>query len=591
MKKYVVSALALSAMASFSSWANTDYQIQFTQPQHHLAEIQMQVDTKQSGPLAIKMPAWRTGKYEILNLANGVRRFVVKDERGQELPFSKTEKSTWTVQVPKPGRLTVSYEVYGNELGGRSRHIDETHAYIDASAYFMFTDESRNEPVQVDLKVPATWRSVSGMTRQGDHRFVAPNFDVLIDSPIETGIHQHFEFKADGRDYELVIWGEGNYDSAQMVKDLQKLVQQTGHIWQGTPFSRYVFIVHATDGARGATEHLNSTVIQKDRFSFKKREDYLDFLATASHELVHTWNVKAYRPAEMVPYDYLNPNYTKLLWISEGSTSYFQNQLLLKAGLMTEQEFYDRLAKGLERFSRTPGAETQSVAESSFDNWISQGGDHADNFSVNIYSEGLLVSWMLDHWLLTNSKLKAGYRTLHNELYQRFGKTTAFTEQDVKTIAEQLTKQSVASFWQAQVDSPLELNSAELLQAAGLEWVKPKQQKAFSGITSKPQAGGALVFKVQRNSPAWQAGLTSDDEIIAVNGLKLKGSFDERLKDFKPGDNIELSLFRQGSLKQLRMTLGAADDGVAKIQPVAKPTKAQQAYHLAWLGVPLPKAK
>lgn len=582
-------AAALSMLCAGSVWAQTNYTIRITEPSHHLADIEMQLEQHKAGVVEVKMPAWRTGKYEIMDLANGVRRFVVKDETGKELPVQKSEKSTWQVKLDKPTRLTVSYQVYANALGGRSRHIDETHAYIDASAYLMFTEQSRAEEALVSLQVPKEWRSTSGMPRLGAHQFKAANYDVLIDSPIETGIHQSFTFKADGRDYELVIWGEGNYDSQQMVTDLQKLVQQTDSIWQGYPYQNYLFIVHATDGVRGATEHLNSTVIQRDRFTFKKREHYVDFLATASHELVHTWNVKAYRPSEMVPYDFLNPNYTKLLWISEGSTSYFQDQLLLRAGLMTHEEFYADIAKALDKFSRLPGAQVQSVAESSFDNWISLPGDHADNFSVNIYSEGYLVSWMLDKWLLDNSGLKANYRTLHNELYQRFGKTTAFTADDVKTIAKDLTGDSLEPFWQAQVETPMELDSKALLAAAGLELVYPKGQKAFTGISSSNKEGPEKVSKVLRDSPAWQAGFTSDDEIIAINGLKLKAPLEERLKDFKPNDKIRVSLFRSGRLVELELTLGAVPDGQPKVQPVAKPSKTQQAFHKAWLGVDLPK--
>lgn len=580
-------AAALSLLCASSAWAQTDYTIRITEPSHHLADITMTLDTAKTGALAVKMPAWRTGKYQIMDLANGVRRFVVKDASGKELKFDKTDKSTWTVQVEKPGRLTVSYQVYANALDGRSRHIDDTHAYIDSSAYLMFSDESRDDEAVVQLDVPKGWRSTSGMPRLGEHQFKAANYDVLIDSPIETGIHQSYTFKADGRDYEVVIWGEGNYNAKQMVADLEKLVQQTDTIWQGYPYQNYLFIVHATDNAGGATEHLNSTVIQRPRFAFKKREHYLDFLATASHELVHTWNVKAYRPAEMVPYDFLNPNYTKLLWISEGSTSYFQNQLLLRAGLMTHDEFYAGLAKALDKFSRLPGAQVQSVAQSSFDSWISLPGDHADNFSVNIYSEGYLVSWMLDQWLLQNSDLKANYRDLHNELYQRFAKTTAFTAEDVKAIAKQLTGDSLEDFWQAQVETPLELDAKGLLASAGLELVYPTSQKPMSGITSINKDGVEKVVKVLRDSPAWQAGMTAEDEVISVNGLKLKSPLDERLKDFNPGDKISLHLFRSGRLITVDLTLGAAPDGLPKVQPVAKPTKAQRAFHKAWLGVEL----
>ncbi|MBY0419932.1 MAG: M61 family peptidase, partial [Pararheinheimera sp.] len=421
---YVLIIMSSSAY----SWADVNYQISITEPQHHLAQVRAEFQVTQAKPLILMLPAWRSGKYQILDLAKAVTDFSAVDAQGKAINWQKTEKSSWTLEPTSSGKVVVQYTVYANELGERTRHIDETHAYINSSAFLMFSNEQKSEAVSVHLNVPQGWRSFSGMAKgDNEHQFVAANYDVLADSPIETGINQHLSFAADGRDYDLVIWGEGNYNAAQMQKDLEKLVQQTDAIWQGYPYQRYVFIVHATDGARGATEHLNSTVIQRDRFTFGKREDYLAFLSTASHELVHTWNVKAYRPAELVPYDYLNPNYSKLLWISEGSTSYFQNQLLLRAGLMTKEEFYTDLAKRLDKFVHTPGRLVQSVSESSFDSWISLGGDHGTNFGVNIYSEGYIASWLMDELILKQSGREASYRELHNQLYQRFGKTTAFT--------------------------------------------------------------------------------------------------------------------------------------------------------------------
>ncbi|MBU2426447.1 MAG: PDZ domain-containing protein [Gammaproteobacteria bacterium] len=584
-------ALLLILQASFVE-ADTQYQISITQPEHHLADIEMSFVADKSGPLQLKLPAWRSGKYQILDLASGVRLFQAFDSNNELLAVDKIEKSTWQLQVATPGQIKIKYQVYANELGQRTRHIDDSHAYINASAYLMYADETRHQPATVQLKVPQNWRSTSGMPRGANpHQFLAADYDVLADSPIETGIHQFFNFEADGRSYEVVIWGEGNYDPKQMVTDLQKIVAQAPSIWQGYPYQHYLFIIHATNGAKGATEHLNSTVIQRDRFTFGSREHYLQFLSTAAHELIHTWNVKAYRPAELVPYDYLQPNYSKLLWISEGSTSYFQDQLLLRAGLMTHAEFYKDLAKRLDKFDRLPGAQVQSVAQSSFDNWISLGGDHADNFSVNIYSEGYFVSWLLDHYLLNQSGLKANYRTLHQQLYQRFGKTTAFTAKDVQKIAEELTGKSLTSWWQQQVESPLELDSDTLLTAAGLQRTKEKEQLAWLGLTSSNQYGKDRVSKVERNSPSWQAGITVDDEIVAVNQLQLKSALTERLKDFKPGQIIELSLFREGRLEHKKVTLGTLPAKPSQIKPVMKPTPSQRKFHKAWLGVDIEPAK
>lgn len=592
MKVILQSWCLLMLLCAAAVKAQTQYQINISQPEHHLADVQMRFHLAAAGAVELKLPAWRTGKYQILDLANGVRLFQARDQKGQALKFYKKEKSIWVLEVPAAGEVVVSYQIYANQLGERSRHIDETHAYINPSAFLMFSDELRSQPSTVQLQVPANWRSTSGMAR-GDnpHQFKAANYDVLSDSPIESGIHQSFSFVVDNRNYEVVFWGEGNFDSKQIVTDLQKLVAQAPSIWQGYPYQNYLFIIHATGGARGATEHLNSTVIQRDRFSFASRKHYLEFLGTAAHELVHTWNVKAYRPAELVPYNYLAPNYTELLWISEGSTSYFQNQLLLRAGLMTTAEFYEDLAKRLDKFARLPGAQVQSVAQSSFDSWISLSGDHADNFSVNIYSEGYLVSWLLDQHLLRHSGLKASYRSLHNELYQRFGQTTAFTAADIQQIALDLTGKSLTEFWQQQVETPLELDAAALLADAGLVYKAAEKQQAWLGVTGTFLNGVEKINKVERDGPAWQGGLTSDDEVIAVNKLQLKSALTERLKDFKPGQQLTLTLFRQGRLLEKTVTLGALAAEPAKIVPMKKPDRQQRQYHQAWLGVALAAAK
>jgi predicted metalloprotease with PDZ domain len=583
----VFCALIIMSSSAYS-WAQVNYQISITEPAHHLAQVRAEFQVNEAKPLTLMLPAWRSGKYQILDLAKGVTGFSAVDAQGKAIQWQKTEKSSWTLEPTTAGKVVVQYTVYANELGERTRHIDETHAYINSSAFLMFSHQQKSEAVSVQLNVPQGWRSFSGMAKgSNEHQFVAANYDVLADSPIETGINQHLTFSADGRDYDLVIWGEGNYNAAQIQKDLEKLVQQTDAIWQGYPYQRYLFIVHATDGARGATEHLNSTVIQRDRFTFGKREDYLAFLSTASHELVHTWNVKAYRPAELVPYDYLNPNYSKLLWISEGSTSYFQNQLLLRAGLMTKEEFYADLAKRLDKFVHTPGRLVQSVSESSFDSWISLGGDHGTNFGVNIYSEGYIASWLMDELILKQSGRKASYRELHNQLYQRFGKTTAFTAKDVIDIASELTGEDQNPWWQQQIEKPLNFEIEQLLASFGLQWQQDKKREIFSGVTAENKAGFALVKKVERDSPAWKAGFTSEDLIVAVNGLQLKADLAERLKDFKAGDKVQISYFRQGRLQHQPLVLADQAKGAGKVVAIAKPSRQQKAMHQAWLGVDL----
>ncbi len=565
--------------------------INITEPEHHIAEVTVHFAPTSSEITKVNLPTWRTGRYEILNLANGIRKFSVVDQSGKPLSWQKTAKNTWQINETKNKAISVHYQVYANQLGKRTRHIDDSHAFLDASAIVMYTQEQRNSPYVVNLSVPKGWRSATGLEKgKNDHQFIAKNYDVLVDSPIETGIQKVHHFTVDGRDYELVIWGEGNYDENQMAKDLAVMVKQAKYIWSDYPFSRYVFMVHATSGARGATEHLNSTIIQRSRYAFHKRDDYLGFLSTAAHEFVHTWNVKQYRPEGLFPYDYQQENYSHLLWVAEGSTSYLQNQLLLRGDLMTKKEFFKMLAKRINSYLHKPGRDYQTIAESSFDKWISQGGDYGQNHSVNIYSEGFLVSWMLDFSILSATDNKKSYRDVHNLLYKDYRLPHAFTEQDMLTILQKLTGKSYQNFWQKNVHGYAKPDFKALLAKAGLEmsYGKENKTKIFSGIKTKRHENGLEIIAVEKNSPAWQAGFTLGDIIIAVDGLRLADkNLDNRLNDFKAEQDVKISFFRRDQLMTKKLTLADMPKGKLIIKVVDKPTKKQKALFKAWTGLSL----
>lgn len=592
MKPNRLSILVLSALFSGNVFADVNYQIELSQPEQHLAQVSVTFPHVNASDLTVNLPVWRTGKYQVLPLSDGVRLFSAKDSQGQVLPWKRSASGEWQVLLSKPTSVTVSYQLYANELGQRVRHIDASHAYLDASGVFMYSPQFRTEPVSIQLKVPENWQSYSGMSSgNAAHSFVAPNYDVLIDSPIETGISTHKSFSANGKEYELIFWGEGNYDADKVVKDLTALSGQAKAIWDDYPFDRYVYMVHATSGASGATEHLNSTVIQLPRFSFRERKDYLRFISTASHEFIHTWNVKAYRPAGLVPYDYQHENMTELLWIAEGSTSYFEDQLLLRAGVITPKEFLEDLAKLVERNQLNPGREIQSVAEASLGEWSSTGGDYAINHSVNIYSEGFLTSLALDFSLLQDSELQYSYRDVHRRLYQDHRVPKGYSVDDVQHILKDLSGKDYAPWWQANVNSPMSLDFPALLSQAGLviSYGKDSKAEAFAGMKLSSTHGSLVLDQVLRNGPAWQAGIVAGDEVLAINGLKVTAAgFDKRIKDFKAGDSVEVTLFSNDKIKQVRMTLGEQQSGKLVLKGDAKATKQQKAFFKAWLGIDWP---
>ncbi|MCH1928817.1 PDZ domain-containing protein [Shewanella sp. A25] len=592
MKPSSLSILVLSALFSANALAEVDYKIDLSQPEHHLAQVTVTFPEAEAGDFIVNLPVWRTGKYQVLPLADGVRLFNAKDSDGNALNWKRTASGEWQVALSKPTKVSVTYQLYANELGQRVRHIDASHAYLDASGVFMYSPAFRDQSVAVQLTVPESWKSYSGMnTGSQAHSFVAPNYDVLIDSPIETGISTHRQFSANGKDYEVVFWGEGNYDTDKVVKDLTALSGEAKAIWDGYPFERYVYMVHATSGAGGATEHVNSTVIQLPRFSFRERKDYLRFIGTASHEFIHTWNVKAYRPDGLVPYDYQHENMTELLWIAEGSTSYFQGQLLLRAGVMTPKEFLEDLAKRVEKSELTPGREIQSVAEASAGEWSSTGGDYAINHSVNIYSEGYLASLALDFALLKDTKLAHSYRDVHRRLYNEHRVPNGYSVSDVQQILKDLSGKDYAPWWQAHVNSPLSLDFKNLLAQAGLvlSYGKDAKTEAFTGMTLSSEHDSLELSQVLRDGPAWKSGITAGDEIIAINDLRVTAKgFDKRIQDFKAGDTINVTLFSNDKIKQVALTLGSKQSGKLELKGDAKASKEQKAFFKAWLGIDWP---
>lgn len=589
MKKLL--ALSILAACSAPVFADVNYALNISQPEHHLGDVNVEFPKTAQSFLDVKLPAWRTGRYEILNLANGVRYFKASDDEGNELKWEKIDHSTWRVHLNEPTEVNIDYQVYANELGKRARHIDDSHAFIDASGFFMFSESFRQEPVTVELNVPKAWRSVSGMENyKNKHSFKASDYDVLVDSPIETGINELRTFKVNGREYELVVWGEGNYDIELMLTDLKKLVATGNVIWDSYPYERYVFMVHATSGAGGATEHLNSTIIQRPRDRFAKREDYLGFISTAAHEFIHTWNVKAYRPKGLAPYDYTNINYSKLLWIAEGSTSYFEDHLLVRSGIQTTDEFFKVLSKTINRHLTTPGREVQSASETSFDKWINQGGDHARNYSTNIYLEGSLLSMALDIDLLENSQGKISYKDVHNELYKQHKLPAGFTEQDVLAILKQLSGRDYSAWWQANVDSPANLDFDALLAKVGLSFELPEKAKATPSLDAFTKNTGELLTltHVRRDGAAWQGGLTTDDKLVAINKKHVGKDLTASLETFKVGDKVTVDFIRRDALMATELVLSEDFDKPKKVVANKNATDEQKALFKAWIGVAHP---
>lgn len=612
------------------------YAISLPAPQTQMVEISMLVPEVTGDALKVAMPVWRPGRYQVLDLAGGVRDIRAVDAATNEpLPIEKLEKSIWRVQV-RDGvdSVRIDYRVYCNSLGDRTRHVDATHAFLSGAAVFMYVPERRSERLYITIDAPREWQVASGLepvTPGPGHTLTAPNYDVLVDSPIEIGLHDRIDFDVGGRPHEIIIWGDGgDYDRDRLVEDFTKIVATQLAIWGGDlPYQRYVFIVHAGRGAGGGTEHLNSTVMQTSREALagsaeRSNEGYRRFLGLVSHEFFHTWNVKQLRPAGIHPYDYQRENYTDLLWFAEGTTSYYDDLTLARAGIIDERRYFDILAGMIDSDRRRPGSLVQSLAESSFDAWIKFNRSTPDdvNSTVSFYDKGALVSLALDMAIRARTENAASLDDVLRELYAAFPlEGSGFTSDDLVQTIEGLTESDFVDWFATFVDGAEPVDYEAALATIGLdlyfdaddedsddspdggpddrgeEGPDSEDHEAQPDVTVPLRAtiginlSGKIVRSVLSSGPAYDAGIIAGDELIAIDDRRIESAadIDEVIEGLKLGDVVELSFFRHGVLHQIEIALGGEPAGEWKIRRVDEPTELQMTAYESWIGQKWPE--
>lgn len=576
-------------VAFFISTVNANqYTLTITDANHHLAAVEVVFDDVKTKAFSVKLPVWRTGRYQILDLPKNIRKFQAFDVNDNLLTWQKDNKNTWRIFVNTPGVVKVKYQIYANQLRQRVSHIDATHAFLDASGVFIYSESQRDKALTVKLNVPSEWQSVSGMESIGVNQFKAKNYDQLIDSPIESGIHVVDSVKVDEQTYDIVIWGKGNYDLQRIKKDIIKLHQQAKVIWTTFPFKRYVYIYHIGDQLRGATEHLNSTVIQADHFGFVPDEKYRKIIQTTAHEFIHTWNVKNYRPTGISPYDYDKENYSDLFWMAEGTTSYLAGLMVTRAKIYTAENYLENLAKDINAYIHKPGRKVMSLAEASFDTWMNDDANRRHNTTVGIYTKGSLVSWLLDKEIRAstdNKKSIDDLQALINDNYGgRYGGYSSF---DVKNLLFQLTRRDFELFWKDYVEGTKPIDFDELLVFYGLqiEQTKDKEKnKLYFGLEINDNKEIAEIKRVDAKGPAWQAGLTVGDQLVALNAYKINfENYPQQLENLEVNEVYTLHYFHNGQLLKTTITPTKAPAEKLKIVALKAPTAKQKLHFNDWL--------
>ncbi|MCX7901972.1 MAG: PDZ domain-containing protein [Burkholderiaceae bacterium] len=581
----------------------------------HLFHVTITVREPHAQGQCFRLPAWLPGSYMIREFARHVGR-VTALAGSRRVRVEKLDKHTWRA-APVRGSLTLAYEVYAWDHSVRAAHLDARFGFFNGACVFMAVCGREAEPCQVKILPPdgdgrARWRVATGLapapgTRYGRFgTYAAADYDELIDCPVLLGDFAGAHFEAAGAAHEIALAGSvPKLDTARLAADLARLCATQARLFEPrsrqAPFSRFVFLVHAADDGYGGLEHRNSTALlcRRDSLPYpgmrEAGEKYREFLGLASHEYFHSWWVKRVRPAAFIPYDLTRENYTRLLWVFEGFTSYYDDLLLARARLLTEDQYLQALSRTITRVLHSPGRLKQSVADSSFDAWIKyyRPDENTPNAVVSYYQKGALVALALD---LTIRAATAGRRSLDDVLrhlwreYQLAGAAyQGVAEQALPEAIAQATGLDLTRHIRAWAEGTEDPDFARLFAPFGIALqrspVLETPARAMLGVQVRSHEGACQLAHVFDGSPARQAGLSAGDQLVALDGLRVTpATLDTLLARYAPGDQVEVAAFRRDDLLRFTVTLARQAPLRYELKPAARASRAALRLRAGWLG-------
>lgn len=595
--------------------AAVHYTIQARQPQAHLFEVTCEVARPDPAGQVFSLPAWIPGSYMIREFARNIVR-IRAEANGQVVALEKLDKHSWrAAPLANGASLKLVYEVYAWDLSVRAAHLDQTHGFFNGTSVFLAPAGFTGIPCTVDIlppcKVADGWRVATALPRvagacdaAGFGRYHAADYDELVDHPVEMGTWQSATFTVHGVPHEVVLSGRQDCDLERLCADLQRICA-----WQielfglPAPMQRYVFLTMVVGDGYGGLEHRASTALLVSRKDLPyvgmkdMPEGYVSLLGLFSHEYFHSWNVKRIKPAAFTPYRLEVENYTRLLWLFEGFTSYYDDLCLLRSGVIDTAQYLRLVAKNISTVLRGSGRLKQSVAESSFDAWTKyyRQDENAPNAIVSYYTKGSLIALALDLKLRSLGSGTVSLDDLMRRLWQAHGLSgRGIGEEEIfehiAAVAEHAQAgagSETANWLRALVEGTEDVPLATLLPQFGIAYTaKVEGSVPWLGLKHATRGVDVAVTQVLDGGPAQAAGVSAGDVLVALDGLRVApGSLDAQLGRYPVGAQVMLHVFRRDELMQFSLTLAAAPQNKVELSECEDGlSPATQQRRSAWLS-------
>ena len=558
------------------------YKIAIENPSSH--RVQVTINTtwpKDKDSLDFFLPVWSPGSYLVREYSKNIITFKATSQTGEDVYFEKMKKNVWSLSRQKSQTkseietVTLSYCVYAFELSVRTSFVNDDHAFLHLPDLLMGCEQVEMKDLTLEIDFPAGWTKLhtglKDISKDRQHFiYSAPDYDELIDSPIEIGCHDSTGFKVKGIDHHVIAYGKlpKNYD--QLVKDMKTVTESVCDFWGEIPYEHYTYMTHFIPGVYGGLEHLNSTAMQFDPHELETREGQLNYLGLVSHEFFHTWNVKRIRPAELVDFNYNEENYTRMHWLTEGLTSFVDDLIMCTCDVSTDEEYASTLQKSIQRLENNPGRKFVSLEDSSYDTWIKlyRPNENSANSTTSYYLKGDLVFFCLSAHLLKFNKTIKDFCAFLWKAYKDPGYQGITKEMVLNHITE-LSDEKTAAFFDNMLTTTEELPIDECAKMVGLEVVRSKNESAYLGCQFEYKNNGLWVKSVVIDGPFYKGRINARDEIIAADGVRLNRDNQSKwIKTLKENQKVNVLVSRYGELREQTIVVGRSPDKIENVKVV-----------------------
>jgi predicted metalloprotease with PDZ domain len=570
----------------------TEYFVSLADNASRVAHISIRFP-ETNGPLILKMPVWNA-LYQVRDFAVNIENVRATNRNGQPITVLNSSLSEW--QVPTPTScVVVQYDIHLDNPGPFGAQLNQEHAFFNWAMVLMYSPSTRSQSMSVQvLDVPSTWgmhdlRVLGSAAPGGVEKVigVARNYDDLVDSPVEIGSFQQFDFQQDGATYHIVVHASpSDYDSSKLEEALRRITHAAVDWMADRPFTEYTYIYHFPHGhGAGGMEHAYGSAIDLDAERLKS--NLMPVASVSSHEFFHLWNVKRIRPQSLEPVDYQRAMDTRALWFSEGVTSTVGDMLLARAGLSSNRQYVDRVASEINELQSRPAHHWQSVEDSSLDAWFEDNTYYrSPRRSISYYNKGEVLGVLLD---LRIRQLTNGRKSLRdlfqwmNEEYAKKGLN--FPDSDgVQHAAEAVAGQSFAEFFHDYVAGVRELPYDDFFGFVGLQLAETTSSTPSAGFeTASFLDSPPEVTSVVSGSEAERAGIAVGDRIVEINGRPARGQVEQQISRLRPGATLKIRVANRSGQRDIKLKLTTRSAQVYILQDMASVTPEQRARREAWI--------